>query len=590
MADGNSHPFNNDVIADDTIAQLRKQLSHQQQQHQHNSKHKDLIDLLSSNHTSNHFLNSIDPSINISSQAITDDDFNRLKSIIRSTIWPIDHLIRRQLWMNILTLNRVSTSKQHRITHHTSQTPLSTSTITIDSSLHSLTSKLSQWPNFVDITNLCFYHLTESRGCLLLQHILFTFALHHPDLTYCPALEPLSSLLLHYFNEHEVLYLINRLLIKHWLCGETRLQWEANCNVFKKLLKIYYKSTADVIELRYTNTKVFYQEWFWWIFRYLPFAYLVKIMDCFLLEGPKILYRIGLALVHLFIKTVKHESNGKIQNMADFCQQIPVSIEHLLNVAFHIRNLKRSTIEQLIEHEEKLLHTTRYFPRTDDIDQSNSNTNININNNNNNNLTNNHENMSQRQSIFITPQHLTRIPNTSILDYQQFVTLWNWLPARLSLSQPVLVFTTQEHGFRLQTLLEKIDDIEYSILVIKTTNGEIFGAFCAGLWSDRHNKTYFGFGESYLFTLVPKQIKYPWVGQQQENDNRQYKVKRELFLFVNNEKLIIGGGNGDGLSIDASLCEGRTAHCETFNNEPLCSSPYFSISVLEMITFDFSSS
>ncbi len=74
---------------------------------------------------------------------------------------------------------------------------------------------------------------------------------------------------------------------------------------------------------------------------------------------------------------------------------------------------------------------------------------------------------------------------------------------------------------------------------------QIFGAFCAGLWSDRHNKTYFGFGESFLFTLVPKEIKYPWVGQQpqqQENDNRQHQVKRELFLFVNHEKLIIGGG------------------------------------------------
>jgi len=55
----------------------------------------------------------------------------------------------------------------------------------------------------------------------------------------------------------------------------------------------------------------------------------------------------------------------------------------------------------------------------------------------------------------------------------QFVTLWDWLPVRFSLSQPVLVFTTQEHGFRLKTLLEKIDEIEYSILIIKTTNGEV---------------------------------------------------------------------------------------------------------------------
>jgi hypothetical protein len=241
MADGNSHPFNNDVIAVDTIDQLQKQQSHQHQQHQHTSKNKNLIDLLSSNNTSNHFLNSTDPSINISSQTVTDDEFNRLKSIIRSTIWPIDHLIRRQLWMNILTLNRVSTSKQHHHNiHHTSQGTIPRSSITIDNNFNSLSSKLDQWPNFVDTTNLCFYHLTESSGHLILQRILYTFALHHPDLTYCPSLEPFSSLLLHYFNEHEVLYLINRLLIKHWLCGETRLQWEANCNVFKGLLRIYF--------------------------------------------------------------------------------------------------------------------------------------------------------------------------------------------------------------------------------------------------------------------------------------------------------------------------------------------------------------
>ena len=55
----------------------------------------------------------------------------------------------------------------------------------------------------------------------------------------------------------------------------------------------------------------------------------------------------------------------------------------------------------------------------------------------------------------------------------QFLTLWNWLPARLSLSQPLLVFTTEQHGFRLQTLLEKIDEVEHSILIIKATNGEV---------------------------------------------------------------------------------------------------------------------
>jgi hypothetical protein len=115
----------------------------------------------------------------------------------------------------------------------------------IENNLNSVSSKYNHWPKFVDTTNLCFYHLNEPTGRPLLQCILLTFALHHPDVTYCPTLEPFSALLLHYHNEHEVLYLLNRFLVKAWLCGVTRLQWEANCNVFKKLLKLYYVCQID---------------------------------------------------------------------------------------------------------------------------------------------------------------------------------------------------------------------------------------------------------------------------------------------------------------------------------------------------------
>jgi hypothetical protein len=142
--------------------------------------------------------------------------------------------------MNILILNRVSLSKQHHHGNPTSQTALTTTSVMIDNNLNSFSSQYNQWPKFVDTTNLCFYHLSEPTGHSLLQRILLTFALHHPDVTYCPALEPFSALLLHYHNENEVLYLLNRLLIKNWLCGWTHLQWKADCNVFKKLLRLYY--------------------------------------------------------------------------------------------------------------------------------------------------------------------------------------------------------------------------------------------------------------------------------------------------------------------------------------------------------------
>lgn len=116
---------------------------------------------------------------------------------------------------------------------------------------------------------------------------------------------------------------------------------------------------------------------------------------------------------------------------------------------------------------------------------------------------------------------------------------------------------------------------------------KIFGSFCSGLWSERHQRAYFGFGETFLFTLIPKQIKYPWVGKR---SNEQNQVKRELFIFVDQEKLIIGGGNGDGIYVDQSLCQGHTNHCETFDNQSLCSQIDFTISVLEMYALDSSAS
>ncbi|CAF3868229.1 unnamed protein product, partial [Didymodactylos carnosus] len=84
----------------------------------------------------------------------------------------------------------------------------------------------------------------------------------------------------------------------------------------------------------------------------------------------------------------------------------------------------------------------------------------------------------------------------------------------------------------------------------------LFGAFCSGLWSLRHNKSYFGTGESFLFTLYPKQIKYPWIGIRRaseeahqrfstttdNNNSSHISAIKELFLFVNNEKISIGGG------------------------------------------------
>lgn len=251
MADDSQNPFNTEVVAHDRILQIEKHLSVQDKEdNSRDRRQQDITDLLLLNHRNSYFSSSTDSSHSIALRSISDDDFNRLKQLLRIVQWPIDHPVRQQLWINLLTLTRVnSLNESHHHGTRTTQTAITTSTI-MDNNFNCVSIKHENWPSFVDKKNLCFYYLTERRGQALVQGILLAFASYHPDVTYCPILEPISAVLLHYHNEYEVFYLINRLLIKNWLCGETRLQWEAHCNVFRKLLRNYYVCLLEKYSLK----------------------------------------------------------------------------------------------------------------------------------------------------------------------------------------------------------------------------------------------------------------------------------------------------------------------------------------------------
>lgn len=63
---------------------------------------------------------------------------------------------------------------------------------------------------------------------------------------------------------------------------------------------------------------------------------------------------------------------------------------------------------------------------------------------------------------------------------------------------------------------------EQTLLIIKSTNGEIFGAYCSASWSERNDirertrTRYFGTGESFVWNEDKKiglPIIYRWAGQ-----------------------------------------------------------------------------
>lgn len=57
---------------------------------------------------------------------------------------------------------------------------------------------------------------------------------------------------------------------------------------------------------------------------------------------------------------------------------------------------------------------------------------------------------------------------------EQLLTLWSWLPVRITMYQPELLYTTEEHGCSMTTFFNRVEQHEPTILVVKTTTGDVF--------------------------------------------------------------------------------------------------------------------
>lgn len=57
--------------------------------------------------------------------------------------------------------------------------------------------------------------------------------------------------------------------------------------------------------------------------------------------------------------------------------------------------------------------------------------------------------------------------------FEQLFTLWSWLPVRITMYTPVLLYTTEEHGCSLTTFYVRVEQHEPTLMMIKTCNNEV---------------------------------------------------------------------------------------------------------------------
>ncbi|XP_042303477.1 TBC1 domain family member 24-like [Sceloporus undulatus] len=469
-------------------------------------------------------------------------------------------------------------------------------------------------PEFLAGSIMPEYCLTD-KGVCAVKKILICISSLYPDITYCPLLPAVTALLLHY-SHNEAQCFENTCRLLYCKAPHTSyidysfLTYEASCMTFGDLANKHCPAAHRLIASSSDNIFEVYSEWLVWLFGDLPFDYVIRIFDVYLLEGQKVLYRIALALLKQYQLSVASKGlevadiKGSLQAfMWDIHEHL--TAEKLLEKAFGIRLFSRKEIWLLQMANRKALVEKGVTM------------------------------VQHRQSFHLTVN--AHDFTSTIVSVQEMRIVWSWIPERFSLFSPSLLFSTSEDGYSLQRFYSCCEGYEPTVLLIKTTLGEVCGAFLSSDWNERKKNggasSFFGTGECFVFTVHPEIERYEWVfikkpeqakalprsprqrspspfspeGRSTSSPNhltvpkldmiknrlspflaiRHFKLPSKtasMFMSGTQEGIIIGGGGGQALFIDANLYHGRTEHCETFDNPPLCQEN-FQIQLLEVWGF-----
>ncbi|XP_066482239.1 TLD domain-containing protein 2 isoform X2 [Tiliqua scincoides] len=163
---------------------------------------------------------------------------------------------------------------------------------------------------------------------------------------------------------------------------------------------------------------------------------------------------------------------------------------------------------------------------------------------------------------------------SNIMHLEEIQKLAPHLPLRVTGHPWNLIYGTARDGFSLKNMYRSMNDVASPVLlVIKDTDGQIFGAFSST--AIHVSSCFYGNGETFLFSFMPQLKVFKWTG------------KNTFFMKGDADSLAIGGGSGKfGLWLDGDLNHGGSHPCETFNNEALSPKEEFLIQDLEVWALD----
>ncbi|KAJ1667681.1 GTPase activating protein (GAP) [Coemansia sp. RSA 1813] len=140
------------------------------------------------------------------------------------------------------------------------------------------------------------------EGIDALRRVLNAYSLRDSELGYCQAMNIVASTMLIYMTEEQVFWTLSvmcdRLVPGYY--SPSMYGASLDQSIFQSLVEETMPMLADSLKKSDIQLSIACLPWFLTLFvNSMPLVYALRVMDCFFLEGPKILFQIGLAILKI---------------------------------------------------------------------------------------------------------------------------------------------------------------------------------------------------------------------------------------------------------------------------------------------------
>lgn len=387
------------------------------------------------------------------------------------------------------------------------------------------------------------------KGMQVAKNLLNIISKIFPAVEACPMLPTLVALFLHYLSPSQTLGCISVMLKRtiqerDWYylpieVADMTVLYSALSNLTENMPKL-----SAHIKMIDSRTPCCIR----WINNFLLDTMTLdvsfRLLDSFIVEGYKVLIRYALAILRLrgpdILRCQKSEHLDAMFALHPFGNN-PEDSSELSRIAQSF-SFSRQDIKKL---KDKALDLSDYELTNEILDEQNPPD---------------------------TPKVLSK---SSFVEYSHWEHLWTMIPERFRGLSVQLLFSTQKHGYRLQTLYNMCSEASPQIIFVQSTSMETIGAYLSDPWKSKSAPNrFFGSAETFLFTLEPAAKKFSWSGIDQKTlESPKMDQDSSLFIMADSTLMAVGGGGLHfGLSLDSNLSIGTTGTCNTFQNPPLISS------------------